>query len=576
MELKKELIRFINENKLSAFNLYKTLIKSAGENIFKTRDGKIVYNKVLGKISNNFCFSETSNLLNCFEYVQDFEKIKERQDFFSKVGRLNNESLAGLKKPKPVWKPKYGVVAVTDNEDTFRELKKLDIPVKFLLNEDDVSELQNYDIVQAVDVEQFELALEQLPQSVFLDSIDDVYLERYLEQLSGWSENFNILEKLEDKEIIDIINELKPLLFIAGIKNTEKISRKEIDDAVENINEEVSEKLRSMNVSGEVLFEMLSKNKLPPEIEKIIDSSVKSRKIPEYIFDIKIPVRIDEQELENFLKVQDANEHTDFAEKIKKNSEILKKVPEKIDRLNELLLIYDFIAGASKFIEENGKNWPEISKELKIENTKNIFLENAQSISFYLNENEKCSILTGANSGGKTTLIEHIIQIISLFNIGLPVNGSISIPIFSEVYYFAKNKGSANKGAFENLLVQMSGINPGKNTLILADEIEAVTEPGVAGKIISATSQYFIDKNCFLVIATHLGYEIKKVLPERARIDGIEAKGLNKDNELIVDHNPVIGRLANSTPELIVEKLANTEEHDYFKYLNKYLKNNNK
>jgi len=66
--------------------------------------------------------------------------------------------------------------------------------------------------------------------------------------------------------------------------------------------------------------------------------------------------------------------------------------------------------------------------------------------------------------------------------------------------------------------------------------------------------------------------EIEKVLPNGARIDGIEAKGLDDRNELIVDHNPVIGRLASSTPELIVEKMAKTSDKDYFRYLNEYLK----
>jgi len=157
----------------------------------------------------------------------------------------------------------------------------------------------------------------------------------------------------------------------------------------------------------------------------------------------------------------------------------------------------------------------------------------------------------------------------------LPIEGNNKLPIFSEIYYFAKNKGSASKGAFETLLTQMSKIIPGRHSLILADEIEAVTEPGVAGKIISATAKYFIEKNCFLIIATHLGHEINKVLPANARVDGIEAKGIDENNELVVDHNPVLGRLAHSTPELIVEKMANSEEHDYFRYLHDYLRNNN-
>jgi dsDNA-specific endonuclease/ATPase MutS2 len=184
-----------------------------------------------------------------------------------------------------------------------------------------------------------------------------------------------------------------------------------------------------------------------------------------------------------------------------------------------------------------------------------------------------CSILTGANSGGKTTLMEHLIQLIVLSQIGLPVSGSLKIPFYTDVYYFAKNKGSADKGAFETLLNQMSTINPGNKTIVFADEIESVTEPGVAGKIVSATANYLVKKNCFVVVATHLGYEIQKILPEKCRIDGIEAKGLNEKNELIVDHNPVIGRLANSTPELIVERLAKINSHEYFQFLYLSLKN---
>jgi hypothetical protein len=41
----------------------------------------------------------------------------------------------------------------------------------------------------------------------------------------------------------------------------------------------------------------------------------------------------------------------------------------------------------------------------------------------------------------------------------------------------------------------------------------------------------------------------------------IEAEGL-EDGELVVDRTPVKGRLARSTPELIVEKLADDGEDD--------------
>ncbi|MFA5856083.1 MAG: hypothetical protein WC867_01895 [Candidatus Pacearchaeota archaeon] len=575
-EIKKEIIIHIKENKLSPFNQYKTSVKQKNESIYKTNDGKSIHNKVINRISSNFIFPDTSNLLNCFYFTDSVSEIIKRQDFFKEIEKnIDNNLLDFLKKPRIVWKPKYGIVVVTDDEDTFSKLKNLDVPVKYLLNEDDVRDLENYDIVQVVEVENFNSFLEQLPQTVFLDSIEDVYLERYLEILSGWKDNFKILENVNDYEIKNIIEELAPLLSLISIEKIEKLSRKIVEETLENINEEVSIKIKEMNIAGSVIFEMLSKGKLPEELEQIITKTIKETNIPEHLFNISIPVKIDEKELENYLKIQDANENTGFAERIKKNSSILKKVPEKLNKLSELLLIYDFLGGITKFNKESN-HYPEYSEEFKIEDAKNIFLDKAQPISFHLHDSERCSILTGANSGGKTTLIEHIIQIISLFNMGFPLNGKVKIPIFSEIYYFAKNKGSASKGAFETLLTQMSKIIPGRHTLILADEIEAVTEPGVAGKIIAATSSYFIDKNCFLVIATHLGYEIEKVLPLFSRIDGIEAKGLDENNELIVDHNPVLGRLANSTPELIVEKMANSGEHEYFNFLHKYLQDNDK
>ena len=568
-----EIFEFIEQNRLSPFNLYKTPIDNKAENIFKTRDGKNVHTKVIRKISDCFCFSDTSNILNCFSFTKSSDEIIKRQEFFRNIkSGLENDFLKELKKPKPVWGPKYGIVAVTDNEDTFSKLKEIDIPVKFLLNEDDIADLENYDIVQVVDVENFSSLLEQLPQSVFLDSIEDVYLERYLEILSGWAENFNVLSKVDSVEVKQIISDLNPLLNLIDIKGRKKISRVEIEEIVNKMNEEVSIKVKELNVSGESLFNMLSQNKLPTQLEKIIDDVIKHSTIASQLLIEGIPIKINEEEFEEFIKIQDANEHTDFAEKIKKNSKALKEVPKKLERLSALILFYDFCSGISKFVTDK-PDFPNPSVEFIIEKAKNIFLENPQEISFNLDENSRCSILTGANSGGKTTLIEHIIQIISLFNLGLPIYGSVKSPIFSEIYYFAKNKGSASKGAFETLLTQMSEVNPGKNTLILADEIEAVTEPGVAGKIISATAKYFIEKNCFLIIATHLGYEIKDILPEKSRIDGIFARGLDSNNELIVDHSPVIGKLANSTPELIVEKMSNNGG-DYFIYLNKFLKGN--
>ena len=440
------------------------------------------------------------------------------------------------------------------------------------MTQSDLDDLRDYDIVQVIDCENFSRALEALPQSVFLDSIDEVYLERYVQLLSSWKSNIDLLkENVSDQEILGILREFDELMPLLLDKPRGSLTRKNVEARLEEINAEISNEVKKLTVSGESLFAMFSKSTLPLELMNIVKKAIINSGMSENLFNKAIPVSIDEDELEKILRKQSNEEHTGIAEQVKKNSIKLGKLPNRLQDLSDLLLFFDFTSGISKFVENN-TNYPEMAEELMIKESQNLFLDNPQAISFHLDENNKCSILTGANSGGKTTLLEHIIQLISLFQLGLPVSGETRLPLFSDVYYFAKNKGSLNKGAFETLLTQMSKIKAGKKTLILADEIESVTEPGVAGTIVCASADFFIKQGCFLVIATHLGKEIQKNLPKNSRIDGIEAKGLDEFYELIVDHNPVLGRLANSTPELIIEKMANSYKTDYFNYLYEFLK----
>ncbi|MBI2630355.1 hypothetical protein HYW76_04600 [Candidatus Pacearchaeota archaeon] len=597
--MEKELIKFIDENNLSPFNSEKTRLSRENDSLFKTRDGKAVYNRVLAIISENFIFKETSNLWNFFSWqenleeikklpksnfslqgktqvfpgpfkIKDFEgsksgtaswgvlnpdlEIKKRQEFFKKIQKQENEVLKCLSIPKKSWKPRYNILAVTEDEKTFIELQKIDCPVQFINSENDLDSLKEYDIIQVVDCEQFSRALEQFPQSVFVDSEKEVYLERYLETLSGWRQNLELLSKAETNEKISlIVSELLNLLELIKNNPEEKFTREKAEASLEKINENIEKEISKLSISGTSLVSMLSQGKIPQEFKGIISKSIKDSGIPENILTDSLPVK-----------------NTNIAEKIKRKSNELQKIPEKLKELSNLLVLFDFTSGISKFTEN--KAFPEYSEELNISESKNLFLDNAQPISFHLNPQNRCSILTGANSGGKTTLLEHIIQLLTLFQLGLPIEGKLKTPVFTEIYYFAKNKGSTNKGAFETLLSQMNKINPGEKTLILADEIESVTEPGIAGKIICATAEYFIERGCFLVIATHLGQEIQKSLPNYARVDGIEAKGLDEYYELIVDHNPILGRLASSTPELIVEKMANSEKTDYFNFLNNKIK----
>ncbi len=571
--MEKELLDFITRFELSPFNNFKTIIKKEKESIYKTPDAKKVHQKVIDKLSNNFVFHETSNIWNYFDFVTDFKEIQRRQEYFKSLINKDNSFLEQLSKPRQTWNPDYDVVVATEDEDTFVELQKLNCSVQLIVNENDLTDLEKYDVIQMINCDTFSGILERLPQTININDISDIYLERYLEELSSWKQNFSILNKSDvSPKIKKILEKLNPLFKLIDIRINNTFTIEGVEKILEEINESINDKIKDMTITGESLIKILGEGKMPDAFQKIIENSLNDTNLPQNIFNFKIPLEIDYAELESEIKRRNSVEFTNLSEEIKKNSEILKSIPAQLEELKSLLLLEDFNLGIVKYISTR-HSYPSYSENLHLEASENLFLERPQPIDFQLDKFSRCSILTGANSGGKTTLIEHIIQNISLFNLGLPVIGIVYLPIFTDVYYFAKNKGSTNKGAFETLLTQMAKIKPGEQTLVLADEIESVTEPGVAGKIIAATSEFFINKNCFLVIATHLGYEIQTCLPKSARIDGIEAKGLDENFELIVDHNPVMGRLAHSTPELIVEKMSKTFDDEYFKFLNEKIKN---
>lgn len=74
-----------------------------------------------------------------------------------------------------------------------------------------------------------------------------------------------------------------------------------------------------------------------------------------------------------------------------------------------------------------------------------------------------------------------------------------------------------------------------------------------------------------MVIVSHLGEDLRKESPF-SRIDGIEAKGLDEDLNLIVDRQPVFGKPGRSTPKLIVERLARTRRGGEGKIFERILK----
>ena len=173
------------------------------------------------------------------------------------------------------------------------------------------------------------------------------------------------------------------------------------------------------------------------------------------------------------------------------------------------------------------------------------------------------ALLSGVNSGGKTSTLDLVALVTILAHMGLPVPAeSVRLERFGELHYHAKTQGTLDAGAFESTLREFAGLamggrgtDGGPDRLVLVDELESITEPGASAKIIAGILEELRDGNVTGVFVSHLAAEIREMADYDVPVDGIEAKGL-ENGELVVNRSPVKNHLARSTPELIVEKLA--------------------
>ena len=174
-------------------------------------------------------------------------------------------------------------------------------------------------------------------------------------------------------------------------------------------------------------------------------------------------------------------------------------------------------------------------------------------------------MLTGANSGGKTTMLELLAHCSILSHMGLPVPAeSAKVGRIESLHVLAKAGGTQSAGALEQTLLQLANVVSNNDSkLILADELEAITEPGAGARIIAGMLEAAEnhDGTCMLLV-THLAPAIIEASGKELRTDGIEASGLDENLELIVDRTPKRNYLAKSTPELIVRRLVERSNGD--------------
>ena len=169
---------------------------------------------------------------------------------------------------------------------------------------------------------------------------------------------------------------------------------------------------------------------------------------------------------------------------------------------------------------------------------------------------DRVAVLTGANSGGKTTLLETLCQVQLLAQMGLPVPADRAVVSAVDTVVFHRRHASFNAGVLESTLRSVvPPVTDGGRTLMLVDEFEAITEPGSAANLLHGLVTLTVERDALGVFVTHLADDLQP-LPDAARTDGIFAEGLDRDLQLRVDYQPRFETVGKSTPEFIVSRLV--------------------
>jgi hypothetical protein len=217
-----------------------------------------------------------------------------------------------------------------------------------------------------------------------------------------------------------------------------------------------------------------------------------------------------------------------------------------------------------RFAAAKGLTRPTLVEDgLAVEAARNLSLTEPQPITYGIGTHslsapatDRVAVLTGANSGGKTTLLETLCQVTLLASMGLPVPADEAEVGQFDAVVFHRRHASFNAGVLESTLKTIvPPLSREGRTLMLVDEFEAITEPGRAADLLNGLVSLTVDRAALGVYVTHLADDLAP-LPSEARIDGIFAEGLTPDLDLKVDYQPRFGTVGKSTPEFIVSRLV--------------------
>jgi len=568
-----------------AISIMNQLLNNQNYDFIKSDRAMEIYEDIINKILAYSNTSYSKNRILLLSPSKDMAKIKKQVKFVmdakKQVSQMPIIKLRGLMKnlkeleePKAEYDASKVILVESEEDNSYLTDLGLNQYYPILTASDSPllrEELMNYDLIFYV-YSQGILDFEGMPNLVMVNIDENDYeivpekIINFFLQNKDIFERVHEIQKIRNKE--SVLGEIIPILDELNIVDKQEVDIDEVVNSLKyDMDEELEKSIKNIDLEGDEILNLLNNN-FPPKISKIFDDIISKRKkiIKEKTgidFDPylrKYPIEIDEAEVER-VKLERSSKKENNIFDIKKSAAIqLNSIKEKAVKEVEDVIRFDYEFTLGSFAYEYELTEPEFSDEIKLKGAIHLDLslkkDNAdiQKIDYELTKNENIALLTGANSGGKTTLLETLTQISIMAQMGLPVNAQYcEIKLFDEIYHFSK-KRSLDAGAFESFLnVFIPIVTTKSEKLVLLDELEGITELEAAVKIISTFIDMIKESNSYGIIVTHMARELMNYTD--VRVDGIEAKGLDENYNLIVDRTPKMNFLAKSTPELILKRI---------------------
>lgn len=564
-----------------AIEIVNVVLGNPQEEFLKTDRAFQIYDDILNKILQFTNTQYGKNRVLLLNSGKDEEEIKEKIDFVMKskelVAQLPITEIRNLLRkvdPGTASKLKYNPsqAILVESEEDYNRLMDLGLNrYHTIITRDELESPDDFEFIVYVYREGI----------IELEDVFNVTMVNYDAQdyeivpdvvLSYFMENYDLmLNILKIKELLGRKSALKNVIDILDSLKSAEVNERIFDDAVDmaktKADLKLKEAIKNVDLKGDEVLALLNEG-MPKKIQQIFDEVIKEAReeIKEKTgcqfdpFIPKYPIEVDEKELDRIKNQELAKRKiNEFENKVKASAQLSKLKSNVENEIREIFLFdYEFALGC--FANYYDLHPPQIISDgfsfkggLHLNLTSQDY-GNIEKIDYTLKSPDNVVLLTGANSGGKTTLLETLAQISIMTQIGLPVCArEAQVQLVDEVYFFSK-KHSLDAGAFESFLnTFMPIVTKETSKLILLDELEAITELEAAVKIIASFIDFLLDSNSHGIIVTHMAREILKY--SDVRVDGIEARGLDEDYNLIVDRTPRINYFAKSTPELILRRM---------------------